>query len=204
MTAEREPTRIGLFGGSFDPIHLGHLILAEDALRTARLDRVVFLPAYSSPLRTEQPVASADDRLAMVEAAVESFPAFVADDFDLRQGRRVYSIETVREYRRRHPAAELFFLIGFDQFQKLPHWREVDELRRELTFLCAARENDDPHGTPPETGNCKEKFLHLPPRRIDISATEIRERVARGESIRSLVPAAVAERIATRCLYHRG
>jgi len=204
MSAAKDRVRIGLFGGSFDPIHTGHLILAEDALQAAALDWIVFLPAFSSPLRSREAETAPENRLAMVRAAVTGFSSFEVDDFDLRQGRQVYTVETVRHYRERYPAAELFFLIGFDQYQKLPQWHEVEELRRELTFLCAARDEGGPLDPIPAGDLSDEKVIALPPRRIDISATEIRKRVAAGQSIRSLVPGAVADLIESHSLYAGG
>jgi len=197
MTTKR--SRLGLFGGTFDPIHLGHIMMAEDALRAANLDQIIFLPAYSSPLREKDSETPAADRLDMVRLAVADYPQFSADDFDIRKGRRVYSAETVRYMREKHPNAELHFLIGFDQLAKLSQWREIDFLRHELTFICAQR--GDEGINPADYGN---GFFFLPPRRIDISSTEIRERSRKGESVRSLIPKLVAEYLEDEPLYRRG
>lgn len=192
--------RIGIYGGTFDPIHLGHLVIAEDALREAKLDRLYFLPAYSSPLRAGESATPALDRLAMVEAAVRPYPNFAVDDFDVRQERRVYSVEAVRHYRQKFPDADLFFLIGRDQFDQIEDWHAIDELRRELTFLCANREGDR-SGDNDSASN--DGVIFLPNRRIDISATEIRSRLERGESARSLLPSAVADYLEAHPLYLR-
>ena len=116
---ESRRERIGLFGGTFDPIHIGHLAIAEDALREAHLDRVVFVPAWAAPLRPEETGAEPEARLALVRAAVAGHPAFAADDCEIRLARRVFSIETVRHFAATHPEADLFFLIGHDQFEQL-------------------------------------------------------------------------------------
>ncbi|MGE9291812.1 MAG: nicotinate (nicotinamide) nucleotide adenylyltransferase [Puniceicoccales bacterium] len=204
MPATDTPTRIGLYGGTFDPIHLGHLIIAEDALQQAHLDRLFFLPAYSAPLRPNDAETPPGDRLAMVRLAVQNFPRFSVDDFDIRQGRRVYSIETVRHYRAQFPKAELFFLIGRDQYDQLASWQSIDELRREVTFLCAAREGGEDRDSEPQANKSNLSVKFLPTRRIDISATEIRTRILAGQSVRSLLPAAVADYLEGNSLYSRG
>ncbi|MFP4357534.1 MAG: nicotinate-nucleotide adenylyltransferase [Puniceicoccaceae bacterium] len=191
--------RIGLFGGTFDPIHIGHLAIAEDALREARLDRVIFVPAWAAPLRPEETGAEPEARLAMVRAAVAGHPAFATDDFEIRLARRVFTIETVRHFGTAHPGAGLFFLIGQDQFQQLDQWRDIGALRKRVTFLCALREGGEPRASAADA-----ETIFLPPRRIDVSATEIRDRAARGEPVRSLVPQAVAEFIEREGLYRRG
>lgn len=188
----QNPQRIGIYGGTFDPIHLGHLVIAEDALHFAELDKLFFVPAFSAPLRNSMAGNSASDRLEMVTNAVRQFPRFVVDDFEVQQARRVYSIETIRHFRARFPDAELFFLIGEDQYEKLDQWGSIEELRREVTFLCASR--DQSTDTKPSTGEKQaQSVVFLPPRRFDVSATEIRERLLQGLSIRSLVPESVAD-----------
>ncbi len=204
MNEASRPARIGIYGGTFDPIHLGHLVIAEDALRTAQLDQVFFVPAFSAPLRTSEAETPAGDRMEMVRKAVDGYPNFFVDDFEVRQGRKVYSIETVREYRKRFAGAQLYFLIGWDQYEQLSRWEAIEELRREVTFVCASRgeEVDPKSNADPAAGEWS--ILFLPYRRIDISATEIRERSARDEPIRSLVPVTVAEYLERRKLYYRG
>jgi len=197
-------TRIGLFGGSFDPIHLGHLIMAEDAVHFARLDQLIFLPAFSSPLRENLPGTSASDRLAMVRLATDAFPSFAVDDFDIQQGRRVYCYEIAEHYRKSFPDAELFFLIGGDQYRQLDRWERCEEIRRELTFICARRGDDESTGRTPANETGDSDILFLPNRRVDISASEIRERVKTNRSIRSLVPREVAAFIDENSLYRRG
>ena len=203
MAKTNRPARIAIYGGTFDPIHLGHLIIAEDALQAAQLDQLHFLPAFSAPLRSRAAGTPASDRLAMVRAAVEKYPHFSVDDFDIRQGRRVYSVETVRHYRSKFPEAELFFLIGRDQYDQLNDWHAIEELRKEVTFLCASREGNQ--DSTPEVEEPEDKdVIFLPSRRIDISATEIRERAQQGASVRSLLPAAVADYLDQNPLYSRG
>lgn len=189
--------RIGIFGGTFDPIHLGHLVLAEDAVREVGLDEVVFVPAFLAPLRSEEPRSEPPHRWEMVRRAIGGFPRFSADDFEIRAGRQVYSIETVRHFAEERPGDELFFLIGGDQVRRLGEWKGIDEFRRLATFVCARREEGNEFSGDP-------RLLPLPSRRIDVSGTEIRDRAARAEPVRSLVPGPVADYLEEHSLYRRG
>jgi nicotinate-nucleotide adenylyltransferase len=186
------PLRLGLYGGTFDPIHHGHLILARDAIERLGLDRIVFLPAAISPHKLERAPAPAELRGAMVAAAIADEPRFVMDDSELRRSGPSFTIDSVEQIRARHPEAHLHYLIGADNLRELHTWRRIDELRRLVQFVVfgRGRENSEPvHDFP------------ILPRRIDISATEVRARVARGISIRYLVPDPVRLIIASHHLY---
>jgi nicotinate-nucleotide adenylyltransferase len=187
------PLRLGLYGGTFDPIHHGHLILARDAIEQLGLERIVFLPAAISPHKLARaPSAPAELRGAMVAAAIADEPRFVMDDSELRRSGPSFTIESVEQIRARHPEARLYYLIGADNLRELPTWRRFDELSRLVQFVVFGRslkKSDTAHEFP------------VVPRRIDISATEIRDRVARGASIRYLVPEPVRLLIASHHLY---
>ena len=184
--------RLGLYGGTFDPIHHGHLILARDAIEQLKLDRVVFLPAAISPHKLKRAPASAELRRAMVAAAIAGEPRFVMDDSELRRSGPSFTIDSVEEIRARHPEARLYYLIGADNLRELHTWRRIEELRRLVQFVVFGRGLENP-GT-------ADDFPSLS-RRIDISATEIRERVACGVSIRYLVPDPVRLLIESHHLY---
>ena len=186
------PLRLGLYGGTFDPIHHGHLILARDAIERLGLDRIVFLPAAVSPHKLERAPAPAELRGAMVAAAIAEEPRFVMDDSELRRSGPSFTIDTVEQIRARHPGALLFYLIGADNLRELHTWRRIEDLRRLVHFVVFGRGRED-----------SEPAHDFPilPRRIDISATEIRERVARGVSIRYLVPDPVRLLIESHHLY---
>lgn len=186
------PLRLGLYGGTFDPIHHGHLILARDAIEQLQLDRVVFLPAAISPHKLARAPASAESRRAMVAAAIAGESRFTLDDSELRRTGPSFTIDSVEEIRARHPEARLYYMIGADNLRELHTWRRIDELRRLVQFVVLGRGLDHP-----ETAH----DLPILPRRIDISATDIRERVARGVSIRYLVPDSVRLLIASHHLY---
>jgi nicotinate-nucleotide adenylyltransferase len=186
--------RIGLYGGTFDPIHHGHLILARDAIEQLGLDRVVFLPAAISPHKLARAPAPAELRRAMVAAAIAGEPRFVLDDSELHRTGPSFTIDSVESIRARTPEARLFYLIGADNLRELHMWRRIEELRQLVQFVIFGRDLGRDH---PEAAH---DFPTLP-RRIDISATEIRERVARGVSVRYLVPEAVLSLIISHQLY---
>lgn len=183
--------KVGIYGGTFDPIHNGHLLLARDAVETLALDHLVFIPAAVSPHRPLHTPASAALRHEMILAAIAGEPRFKADGAELRRGGISYTIETVLELKEKYPpGTELFYLIGQDNVDKLHTWRRIDELKRLVRFVVFTRWD----------GAAAHPHLKLE-RRIDISATEVRNRVAKGESIRYLVPDAVLEIIAANKLY---
>lgn len=185
--------RIALYGGTFDPIHHGHLILAREAREQLALDRVVFIPAARSPFKPGIAITPPELRLAMVRAAIAEEPGFEVDDTEITRGGTSYTVDTVLSVRAREPDAELFWLIGQDHVRELPKWHRYTELCELVTFAVFTRRDGDPL---PE---------HLPrvTRQIDISATDIRSRVANGLSIRYLVPESVRELIAQNRLYSR-
>ena len=182
--------KIGLYGGSFDPIHHGHLLLAREAREQLGLDRVLFIPAALSPHKLATVPTAGEARREMLEAALAGEPGFAVEDCDLRRAGPSFAIETVCELRARWPDTQLFYLIGHDNVAKLDTWHLCAELRAAVQFVVLGRgEHEAPHPFPTIT------------RRIDISATEIRERVARGQSIRYLVPEPVRAIIERRKLY---
>jgi nicotinate-nucleotide adenylyltransferase len=187
---DRRMARIGLFGGSFDPIHVGHLILAREAKEQLSLDRVIFIPAAISPHKLHRTLAPAEARLEMVRAAVGDEPGFEVDDCELRREGPSFTIDTVRLMKERNPGAALFYFIGEDNLEKLHTWREIEELRRLMQFVVLARNE----------GGVACEFPRVC-RQIDVSSTEVRKRVARGQSIRYLLPASACEVIYRNGLY---
>ena len=181
--------RIGIYGGTFDPIHHGHLILAQATREQLGLDQVIFVPAAASPFKKE-PRASAATRLAMLQAATKSEATFAIDDRELRRPPPSYTIDTVQMVKDKWPDAHLFFLIGDGNLAGLPSWRGFEDLRHMVTFIVLQRSI-----TP-----VAHEYLSVD-RRIDISATEIRQRIAAGGTIHFLVPPAVEQIISARGLY---
>lgn len=184
--------RIALYGGTFDPIHHGHLILAREALETLGLDRVVFIPAGLSPHKLDTLSAPTEVRREMVARAIEGEPQFVLDDWELKQEGPSFTVDTVERYKAEFPEASLYYLIGADNVAKLHTWRRIEDLRRLTEFVVLGRYVE---GVGEMTG------FRVLSRRVDISATDIRRRVARGASIRYLVPETVRSLIAKHQLY---
>jgi nicotinate-nucleotide adenylyltransferase len=182
--------KIAIYGGTFDPIHHGHLIIAREALETLGFQELIFVPALVSPLKKTKPVASGEIRLLMVRAAIENEAGFAVDDCELRRSPPSYTIDTIEEIRRRKGDAEIYCLIGEDNVEKLTRWHRFAELKKIVRFVVLDRSGQRPSHTYP--------IIH---RKIDISATEIRKRVASGRSIRYLVPPAVEEMIYREKLY---
>ena len=182
--------KIAIYGGTFDPIHHAHLILARDALETLGLDEVIFIPAAVSPLKKAAPVASGELRLAMLRAAIKGEPKFAADDCELCRPPPSYTIDTVEQVRRLHGVTSIYCLIGEDNADTLTNWHRFAELEKMVHFVVLDR-----RGLPA----CHS--YRVIDRKIDISATEIRTRVASGRSIRYLVPPEVEEIIRREKLY---
>lgn len=183
--------RTGLFGGSFDPIHNGHLILAREARERLGLDRVIFIPARISPHKLDRTPAPAALRLEMVRAAIAGEEGFECDDLELRREGPSFTIDTVRELRGRFPADAFFYFIGADNLAQLHTWAEVATLRELVRFVVLDRHADGGEGGDfPRIG-----------RRIEVSSTEVRNRVARGLSIRYLMPEAACDIIQRHGLY---
>jgi nicotinate-nucleotide adenylyltransferase len=200
-TPNPKAERVGLYGGTFDPVHHGHLILARDAVESLGLSRLIFIPASISPHKlSRQPGASGAARLAMLTAAVEGEARFEVDDCELRRVGPSYTFDTIEQLRARlPPGSEFFYLIGEDNVAALHTWHRIGELRELVTFVVFERGQRLPAGAgarPLQEGS----FPALT-RRVDISATEIRKRVASGQSIRYLLPEKVLAIIAADTLY---
>ena len=182
--------KIAIYGGTFDPVHHAHLILARQAIETLDLDKVILVPAAISPLKKAAPVASGEVRLAMVQAAIKGEPEFEVDQCELLRPPPSYTIDTVKEIRRRECDASIYCLIGEDNVEQLPRWHRFAELEKMVGFVVLDR-----------TGKQPSHSYQLIHRRLDISATEIRRRVAQRESIRYFVPESVDEIIQREKLY---
>jgi nicotinate-nucleotide adenylyltransferase len=188
--------RIGLFGGSFDPVHSGHLLVAQAAFEELDLTRLYFVPAARSPFKPEHETAPAALRLAMLRLGLAGEPAYAVDDQELGRGGVSYTIDTVRTYAGRFPGAELFYLIGADHVAKLAQWREAAELAALVQFVVIPRPGQPPVLPPPSF-----RIRALAGFPMAVSSSQIRNRVKAGASIRNLVPPAVAEFLHNNRLY---
>jgi nicotinate-nucleotide adenylyltransferase len=185
--------RLGVYGGAFDPPHLGHLVAASEACGALGLDRLLWIPSAVHPLKAVRTAAAL--RLEMVRAAVGDDPRFAADDLELRRTGPSYTVDTLRALRAREPEAALFFLTGADNLADLPRWREPDEIARLATLAVVSRAGDALPADAPFPA------VAVQVTRVDVSSTEVRRRVAAGQSIRYLVPEAVRAVIERERLY---
>jgi nicotinate-nucleotide adenylyltransferase len=182
--------KIGLYGGSFDPVHNGHLILARDALERLDLDRVIFIPARVSPHKLDHPPAPPEARCQMLVAAIADEPRFEMDPCEIAREGPSFAVETVQLFKTRYPQARLYYFVGDDNLPELETWKDFANLRDLVQFVVLSRA-----GMP---------FLSEFPtitRHIEISSTEIRNRVARGLSVRYLAPRPACELMARLRLY---
>ena len=187
--------RIGLLGGTFNPIHLGHLVLAETARERLGLDEVWFIPVAQPPLKDDPDLAPAADRLQMVELAIAGHPAFRACDVEIRRGGKSYTADTLRELQSRDGGASAFvFIVGSDACSQLAQWRDYPAVLQLCRFVIALRPGFHPPTLPRGV-----ETLEVP--LLDISATDIRRRVTEGRSVRYLVPEPVRAYIQDRLLY---
>ena len=185
--------RLGIFGGTFNPIHLGHLLLAESARDALSLDRVVFIPNRQPPHKSPVGLLPGAVRLTLIQLAIRHHPAFVASDIELHRDGPSYTVETVKLLRKQAPGASLFLLVGEDMLAV--RWHGWSELKRLCTIAVVKR---------PSSGRSKERGItRLEMPQVDISSAEIRARLAAGRSIRYLVPDPVARYIHQHRLYRR-
>lgn len=202
--------RLGLFGGTFDPPHIGHLIVAQDALEALRLDRVLFILAGAPPHKLNQVVTPAAVRLEMLEAALGDDQRFAIETLELDRTGPSYTVDTAAALLAKYPGADLFLLLGADQFREFDMWREPGRLAELVSLVVLSRDGaaggagaaraDGPAASPAETaGNFGAQYVNVT--RIDISSTAIRRRSAAGESIRYLVPAGVATYLSEHRVY---
>lgn len=189
--------RIGIFGGSFDPVHVGHLAVAEAAAEQLGLDRIHLVPAKTQPFKAGLYGAPPEDRLAMLRLALRGHPRLVADDREMGREGVSYTVDTLSSFAEECPEDELFLLIGADAARDLAAWRDADSLPGLAEIVVLTR----PGAAVPED----DRFGHvLRVPAVDVSATEIRSRVRRGEGIRDRVPPEVADYIESQRLYRAG
>ena len=188
--------KLGLYGGSFDPVHLGHLLLAQAAIEELGLDRLFFIPAAQSPFKPENKPASAVVRLQLLRLALAGKPNCDIDEQEIQRGGTSYTIETLRDYAERFPGTQLFYIIGADNAAQLNEWREPGELAKLAEFVAMPRPGGAPPNFPsPFRGHILQGFP------FGVSSSQIRARIRAGLPIDSLVPPAVAEAVRVAQLY---
>ena len=199
--------RLGIFGGSFDPVHRGHLKLAACCADQAELDRVWFVPTAQQPLKPSGSHASDADRLAMLQMALKEQPRFEVSDIELKRGGISYTADTLASVRQQEPAAELFFLMGADSLADLPKWRQPEQICQLATLLVVRRaESPEPDFQglselmSPENLR-RTRSLQVEMAEIPISSSQIRQLIAEGGLWQTMVPDAVADYIESNHVY---
>ena len=190
--------RIGVLGGTFDPPHIGHLLVANDAREALELDRLIFVPAGAQPFKVDTPpVASGQDRLEMVRLAVSDDANYVVDDAEINRKGLSFTVDTLEHLSERNPAARLYLLMGEDVLAGFEKWRSPARIRELATLVAVSRGGLAESAADPATS----AVLRVSTRRVDVSSTEIRERRRAGKSIKGFVPESVERFIDVRGLY---
>jgi len=199
---------IGLFGGTFDPPHLGHLIIAQSLVEQVPLDRMVFVPSGHPPHKQDRVLTAGDYRIRMLELALADNPAFSISDWELHQASLTYTIHSVRHYHEEYPDAQLFWIIGADNLADLPTWHQFDRLIEEVQIVTAWRGGFDidrvlaglrPQLTEAQFERLRTRVVRTP--QIEICAQDLRTRVRAGLTLRYHVPPAVENYIRREGLY---
>jgi nicotinate-nucleotide adenylyltransferase len=190
--------KVGVFGGTFDPPHVGHLLLASDARDALGLDRLIFVPALTQPFKAgSPPTASASDRLEMLRLAVADDAHYVVDDTEITRKGLSYTVDTLELLTTRFPGAQLFLLLGEDNMGSFDKWKNPDRIRQLATLALMERGDKSKRASTKDF----EGAVVISPRRIDVSSTEIRERLRAGKSIKGFVSEGVERFIDERGLY---
>ena len=197
--------RIGIFGGTFDPVHNGHINLAEDAIREAQLDEVVMIPARIQPFKQDVKTASGEERLHMLKLAAEGNGRLSVSDFELLQESVSYTYLTMRHMQKEYPDAKLYFITGTDSMLKLDTWKNAPELLTGYSYIVGTRpgyRQDELEETMARL-RCEygTEIINLSQTQLNISATEVRQRLAAGEAVSGLIPEAVERYIEEHGLY---
>ena len=190
--------RIGVFGGTFDPPHVGHLLVANDAREALELDRLIFVPTGAQPFKVDTPpAASGQDRLEMVRLAVADDANYVVDDAEINRKGLSFTVDTLEHLSERNPTARLFLLMGEDVLASFEKWRSPARIRELATLVAVSRGGLAGSVADPAAS----AVLRVSTRRVDVSSTEIRERRRAGKSIKGFVPESVERFIDVRGLY---
>jgi nicotinate-nucleotide adenylyltransferase len=188
--------RIGLYGGTFDPIHLGHLLVAQAALEELGLQRLFFIPAAQSPFKPGTQPTPAATRCRLLRLALSGRSDCEVSEWEVHRGGISYTVDTAREFAKTYPNSELFWLIGADHVAALPRWRDAQTLAQLVQFVVIPRPGEPITELPPQF-----RLHHLRGWPLKVSASEIRERARNHQSVRHLVPSAVAEVIERESIY---
>ncbi len=199
--------RIGVFGGSFDPVHIGHWWIAEAALEALSLDQIRWIPAATSPLKPEGPIASAEDRLEMLRLATSGSDQHLIDDREIRRGRLSYTVDTIDDLRSEYPGAEIMLVVGSDSLATIGQWHRPEKLLRDAILAVVRRAGDPELDFSVLDGLVGQERIELIRRSeiitpmIELSSSDLRQRLAQKRSIRYRTPRAVEAMIQAKGLY---
>ncbi len=197
MNYQNQNKRIGIFGGTFDPIHLAHLIAAESAYTAMSLDEIWFMPTKIPPHKQDRNILASDHRLRMLQLAVEPYPEFKVNTYEIDQSEVSYTYNTIAHFTREHPHHQLYFIIGGDMVEMLPRWYRYEELLQLVTFIAVKRPGS--HINTVDKWVKQIDIIEMP--QMELSSTDIRKRCLTGKSIRFMVPDRVDQYIKEHQLY---
>lgn len=202
---DRKYRKLGILGGTFNPIHIGHLLLAEAALDEVGLDGVMFLPSGHSYMKDSDEILAAGERLALTKLAVSEQPTFFVSDMEIKRAGNTYTYETLSSIKAMHPDTELYFIMGADCLFSIENWKCPAEIFAACTLIAAVRDDVDMEGLAKQAKKLEHTFgakiILLPFLKTEISSTQIRERIRQGKSIRYMVPSAVQKYLEERNIY---
>lgn len=198
-------SKVGIMGGTFNPVHNGHLILAEQAREYCNLDDILFMPSGNSYMKEQGEIPDGDTRISMTALAIEDNPHFALSTMEVERKGPTYTCETLAELKKLHPETEYYFIVGADNLFSIETWWKPEEILAGCTLIVAARGDKEESAIINKAAELKEKYkariFLLPERRFDVSSTEIREKIKRGESVRYLLPDKVIAYIEKNRLY---
>lgn len=198
--------RIGIMGGTFNPIHQGHLILAEQAREYCGLDEVLFIPSGNSYMKPSDEILDGKTRISMTALAIEDNPYFALSTMEVEREGATYTCDTIRELKSLNPSTEYFFIMGADAFFIFEKWKNYNEILANCILVVESRDEKDTSQLEEKAANLQKKYqaeiIMLPERKIDLSSTEIRNRLKNGESVRYMIPDKVLSYIQKNRLYH--
>ena len=200
--------RIGIMGGTFNPIHQGHLLLAEQAREYCELDEVLFIPSGNSYMKDSSEILDGEIRIFMTAAAIEDNPSFTLSTMEMEREGATYTCDTIQDLREKEPFAQYYFIMGADSLFSMESWKDPGEIFKNCILVAAARDSRDTFSLTEKATELQAKYqariIILPERKIDISSSEVRSRIREGKSVRYMIPDKVIDYISSNHLYYGG
>ena len=200
-----QKNKVGIMGGTFNPVHNGHLLLAEQAREYCNLDEILFMPSGNSYMKNHDEIPDGDTRISMTALAIEDNPYFALSTMEVERKGPTYTCETLAELKKLHSEIQYYFIVGADNPFSIETWWKPEEILSYCTLIVALRGDKEERAILNKAADLKEKYnasiILLPERKFDISSTEIREKIKRGESVRYLLPDKVISYIEKNGLY---